>query len=169
MLLALTKQTETGNAGILRRRNWAEWRATACNCARRSGRLTPRRWSELCRCGWRRDSGFAMPFATVLDTRNPSVNREILSKFPALESSCRQSQRGAISYSLRPLIVKNSSPLREPPLALLVEHREALLKGHSQMTARHPASAIATRNHHTSQLVAPSKYFSSQAIALGGK
>lgn len=24
-----------------------------------------------------------MPFATVLDTRNPAVNREILSKFPA--------------------------------------------------------------------------------------
>jgi hypothetical protein len=45
-----------------------------------------------------------VPFATFIGTKNPAVNRKILSKFPALESSCQQSQRGEISYSLRPLV-----------------------------------------------------------------
>lgn len=37
-----------------------------------------------------------MPFVTLIGTKSPAVNREILSKLPALESSCRQSQREAI-------------------------------------------------------------------------
>ena len=93
MLLTLTKQTRARNACILRWRNGAEWTATACNCARRSVRLTPGEWGELCRCGQRREGGFAMLFATVLDTRNPAANREILSKFPVLDFSLPQSLR----------------------------------------------------------------------------
>lgn len=64
------------------------------------GGLTPGKWSEFCRRGQRRDGGFAMPFATFLDTKNPAANRDVLSKLPALIVRYGSLSRVQISYSL---------------------------------------------------------------------
>lgn len=39
---------------------------------------------QLCQCGRRREGGFATPFATVHDTKNPAAHRKFLPKLPAL-------------------------------------------------------------------------------------
>lgn len=90
-------------------------------------------WGELCQCRRRREDGFTTPFATVLSTKNPAVNWEILSKLPALESACRQSQRGeTFLFTPTPIAdlcsVKHRNQLTHFLFDLLILARQSFLR-----------------------------------------